>query len=163
MSVTDGNLTTDGAQQTVRIAGTVQTSSSGGSSTVTANQGTPAAVANAWPIKIVDAAGVNVANVAPSGGIKVFQDTGPTATLANVASSITNITLFASNGLARMRFIFNDSTANLFVKFGATASAASFTVKIAAGGQFAFPVPLYTGIVDGIWDAANGNARVTEY
>jgi hypothetical protein len=50
----------------------------------------------------------------------------------------------------------------LFLKFGTTASATSFTVKIPASGYYEFPQPLYTGAVDGIWDAANGNARLTE-
>jgi hypothetical protein len=59
--------------------------------------------------------------------------------------------------------VFNDSTAALFLKFGATASATSFTVKIAAGAYYEMPTrPTYTGIVDGIWAAANGNAYVTE-
>ena len=85
-----------------------------------------------------------------------------TATLTNVASSASSVTLLASNTAARVRTCFNDSTANLFLKFGATASTSSFTVKIAAGGYYEFPQPLYSGIVDGIWDAANGNARLTE-
>jgi len=85
MSVTDGNLTTDGAQQTVRIAGVVQTTSSGGSSTVTANQGTAAPSASAWPIKIVDGGGVNVAVVDGSGHILTI----PTqATAANLKALV---------------------------------------------------------------------------
>ncbi len=59
MSVTDGSLTTDGAQQTVRISGTVNTTSSGSGGTVT--QGTPAATAGAWPVKVTD--GTNSATV----------------------------------------------------------------------------------------------------
>lgn len=68
MSVTDGSLTTDGAQQTVRVIGTVTTSPGGTqavSGTVTANQGTQAAVANAWPIKVTD--GTSAANIALPG------------------------------------------------------------------------------------------------
>jgi hypothetical protein len=47
MSVTDGSLTTDGAQQSVRVVGSISTSPSGTqtvSGTVTANQGTAAVV-----------------------------------------------------------------------------------------------------------------------
>jgi hypothetical protein len=51
MSVTDGSLTTDGAQQTVRIAGTVATTGGGGG---TVTQGTPAASSSAWPVKVTD-------------------------------------------------------------------------------------------------------------
>lgn len=85
------------------------------------------------------------------------------ATLANVASSASNVTLQASNTARRVWKVFNDSTAVLYVKFGATASATSYTVQIAAGGFYEMEPPVYTGIIDGIWASANGNARVTEY
>lgn len=86
-----------------------------------------------------------------------------TATLANVASSATNVTLFAASSNALGRTIYNDSTAVLYVKFGVTASATSYTVQIAAGGYYEFPQPAYAGQVDGIWASANGNARVTSW
>lgn len=84
------------------------------------------------------------------------------ATLANVPGSVTSVTLRAANSARLGLMVFNDSTATLFIKFGATASATSFTVKVAPDGYYEFPQPIYVGIVDGIWDAANGNARVTE-
>jgi hypothetical protein len=84
------------------------------------------------------------------------------ATLANVASSATNVTLFASNAAAKGRMIHNDSTAVLYVKFGATATSSSYTVKMASDSYYEFPEPVYTGIVDGIWASANGSARCTE-
>lgn len=86
-----------------------------------------------------------------------------TATLANVASSATSVTLFAANAAARGRAVFNDSTAVLYLKFGATASSSSHTVQVAAGVYFEFPQPLYGGVVDGAWATANGNARTTEW
>jgi hypothetical protein len=87
-----------------------------------------------------------------------------TATEANVASSATNVVLFAqANGVTNARLIFNDSTAVLYVKFGATASTTSYTVQVPAGGYFEFPVPVYGGEVDGIWASANGSARVTSW
>lgn len=85
-----------------------------------------------------------------------------TATLANVASSATNVTLFAAAN-ANARTIYNDSTAVLYVKFGATASTTSYTVQIASQGYYEFPQPVYTGQVDGIWASANGNARLTSW
>lgn len=84
------------------------------------------------------------------------------ATLSNVASSASSVTLKAANAARRGLAIFNDSEAVLYVKFGATASASSFTVKIAADGFYEMPQPIYQGVVDGIWASANGNARVTE-
>lgn len=90
---------------------------------------------------------------------------GPqTATLANVASSATSVTLFgASAGYVNGRAVFNDSTAVLYLKFGAVASATSYTVQIAPNGYYEFPRPAYAGQVDGIWASANGNARTTAW
>lgn len=86
-----------------------------------------------------------------------------TPTTANVASSASNVTLFSSASDANGRCVYNDSTAVLYVKFGATASTTSYTVQIAAGGFYEFPQPVYAGQVDGIWASANGAARVTSW
>lgn len=87
-----------------------------------------------------------------------------TGTLANVASSATSVTIFAANAAARGRAVYNDSTAVLYLKFNSgAASTSSYTVQVAAGGYFEFPQPLYGGVVTGIWAAANGNARTTEW
>jgi hypothetical protein len=89
---------------------------------------------------------------------------GPqSATLANVASSGSNVTIFSATGLAKGRAVFNDSTQVLYLKFGATASATSYTVQLAASGYYEFPQPCYSGQVDGIWASANGNARTTAW
>lgn len=91
-----------------------------------------------------------------------IEATASSATLSNIASSATNVTLFAANANRRMAAIFNDSTAILYAKFGATATASSYTIKMAAGAYYEFPFPMYVGIVDGIWASANGAARCTE-
>ncbi|WP_430378414.1 hypothetical protein [Streptomyces sp. B1-3] len=89
---------------------------------------------------------------------------GPTvANLVPVPSSASNVTLFPSAAEGNARVIWNDSTATLYVKFGATASTTSFTVKLAPGAYYEFPQPLYVGQVDGIWDSANGFARLTSW
>jgi hypothetical protein len=86
-----------------------------------------------------------------------------TATLSNVASSATNVTLLASNSARKGAAIYNDSTQNLYLKLGATASTSSFTVLLVAGAYYELPTTsVYTGIIDGIWASANGSARVTE-
>jgi hypothetical protein len=90
--------------------------------------------------------------------------TFPFAVVSSVASSATVVTLFNGNGGVKVRTIFNESSAKLYVKFGVTASLTDYTVQVAAGGYYEFPQPaLYNGLVTGIWDAANGNARLTEY
>ncbi len=97
------------------------------------------------------------------GDTQLVKQTGAaTATLANVSSSATNVTLQASNSSRRGLSIFNDSSDILYVKFGATASSTSFTVKMLPGSYYEMPTPVYTGIVDGIWSVATGSARMTE-
>ena len=84
------------------------------------------------------------------------------ATLSNVASSATNVTVLAANANRKGAIIVNDSTAYLYLKFGATATTSSYTVKLYPDDYYEVPEPVYVGIIDGIWSAANGSARVTE-
>lgn len=81
MSVTDGTITvTDEAEQTVRITGTVTSTPSGTQTvagTVTANQGTPAVTANAWPVEFSDGVStVNIALPGPNLGAGMVATTG---------------------------------------------------------------------------------------
>ena len=85
-----------------------------------------------------------------------------TANKTNVAASITSVTLLAANTNRLGASIYNDSPAELLVSMGATASAASFSVDMLPGAYFEVPAN-YTGVISGIWAAATGNARVTEY
>jgi len=85
-----------------------------------------------------------------------------TATLTNVAASATSVSLLASNTSRKGVILFNDSGAILYLKFGATASATSFTYRIDPGATWEMAQPFYTGAIDGIWATATGTARVTE-
>lgn len=91
------------------------------------------------------------------------------ATVSSVNSSATNVTLLAANPDRQGAVIFNNSTAILYVKCGATATTTDFTVALSAGATTVsnsayFPVPYgYTGKIDGIWASANGAALVTEF
>ncbi len=96
------------------------------------------------------------------GAVTVIPSKPATATLANVASSGTSVTLQAANSGRMGWSVYNDSTSVLYLKYGTTASATSYTVLIPAGGYFEIAAPVYTGRIDGIWASANGNARVTE-
>lgn len=108
--------------------------------------------------------GIETLLTAMDGRLAALEDTltADAATLANVASSATNVTVAASNANRRGLMIHNDSTAILYIKFGATASTSSYSVKIPADTYWEMSMPIYQGIVDGIWASANGNARVTE-
>jgi hypothetical protein len=90
------------------------------------------------------------------------QGTAGTAAVTSPASSATNATLVAANVNRIGMIVYNDSTAILYLKYGATASATSFTVPMGPGAYWEMAPPIYTGQVDGIWSAANGNARITE-
>jgi hypothetical protein len=83
--------------------------------------------------------------------------------LSNVSGAVTSGTLLAANANRKGAVFMNDSTANLFLGLtSAAVSQTSYTVKILAGGYFELPWPVYTGQVNGIWDAATGAVRITE-
>jgi hypothetical protein len=89
-----------------------------------------------------------------------------TATLANVASSITVVTLIAAGTGRNGRIIYNDSTAILYVAFGSGASTSNYTVQVPSQGTYDLGnngAGMYGGLVTGIWASANGNARVTTW
>lgn len=114
-------------------------------------------------VEIKNATTDDRATVDTAGNVSVKQARAATATLANVSDSATSVTLQAANANRLGWSCFNDSTEALFVKFGATASATSFTVKVGAGAFYEMPVPIFTGLIDGIWNAdSTGAARLTE-
>jgi len=84
-----------------------------------------------------------------------------TGTVTSTAGSASNATLLAANIHRVGATVYNDSTAALYVKLGATASTSSFTIKLNQGDYYEVPFS-YQGIIDGIWASATGNARVTE-
>jgi hypothetical protein len=80
----------------------------------------------------------------------------------SVAASITSVTLLAANSVRKGAAIWNNSTANLYLEFGAAAATNAFTVRLSAGGYYEIPFT-YTGQISGIWDSANGVALVREF
>lgn len=96
-----------------------------------------------------------------NGALFVRERPSLTPTVSRVTSVATTTTLLAANAARRLATIFNESTSVLFVKFGATASATSYTVQVSAGGYYEVP-GFYSGAIDGIWSAANGAAQITE-
>lgn len=85
-----------------------------------------------------------------------------TGTTTSVSDTASNVTLLASNASRLGATVYNDSTVNLFVKLGATASLTSFTVRLTPNAYYEVPYN-YTGIIDGIWASdASGSARITE-
>ncbi len=102
----------------------------------------------------------------PAGSVQTTQlPNVATATTTSVASSATSVTIVAANAARQALSITNDDANALLIKYGATASATSYKVKIPGGGGY-WERPdgdRYTGIIDGIWEAdGSGSARVTE-
>jgi len=85
-----------------------------------------------------------------------------TATLTNVTGVDSSTTLLSANSSRQKAYIWNNSTAILYVKLGGgTASATSCTYKMIADAQLELPA-WFTWDVTGIWAAVNGAARITE-
>ena len=84
------------------------------------------------------------------------------ATVTQVASSATNVTLASESKGRQGVVIFNASSQVLYVKFGTTATTTSYTVQVAAGGYYEVPPWYINGRIDGLWASANGYAYVTE-
>ncbi len=86
-----------------------------------------------------------------------------TASISRVATSTTTAELRAASAGGKGCVIHNDSAGVLFVKFGATASATSFTYRLASQTSLELPQPVYGGVIHGILDTGTGNAQVTTY
>ncbi|MEH2261037.1 hypothetical protein [Nostoc sp.] len=91
----------------------------------------------------------------------LVESTSGTSTPTTVASSTTSGIILAANSNRKGATIWNDSTATLYLEFGATATTSAFTAKLSPSGYFEVPFH-YTGVISGIWSAANGNALVRE-
>ena len=100
----------------------------------------------------------NTANTTPW---LVKQSRSSTPTQTSVAASASNVSLLASNGSRLGATIYNDSSAVLYRRLGASASTTNYTVAMAANSYYEAPFN-YTGAIDGIWASATGNARITE-
>ena len=105
--------------------------------------------------------GLDVDVTRVGGTVTTKETRAATSSVTSVAASASSGTVLASNANRLAATVFNDSTALLYLKLGATASSTSHTVQIQPNGYYEVP-GLYTGIIDGIWASATGNARVTE-
>ena len=113
-----------------------------------------------------DVVPVTLTSTTVTGTVTTKETRSTTNTTATVAGSATVVTLIASNANRLGGTVYNDSSAILYVKLGATASTTDFTVTLSPltssiGGYFEVPFA-YTGIITGVWASATGNARVGE-
>lgn len=116
---------------------------------------------SALPISSATTA-VGVAIVDGSGNqISSFSnEKASTSTIARVATSTTSATVLASNSARKKAVVVNDAAANLYVKYGVTASSSSFSYLLQPGDTLEENV--YTGRIDAILASGTGNAEVNE-
>lgn len=125
--------------------------------------GTNTAAVKAASTAAVAADPALVVAISPNNVVNTAETTSATSSVTSVASSASTVSLLASNASRKNAVFYNESTAILYLKLGATASLTSYTVQIPSQGYFEMPVgKMYTGAIDGIWSAANGSARITE-
>lgn len=144
------------------------------SGTVTANQGTPAIVANAWPILVTD--GINTAVVtttAPAanaaglvvriaGSVAVSFTQPGTGTVTSVTVGTTVVTALAANTNRLGASFWNNGGQSVYLRLSAGATTALFTVRISNKGFYELQFPAYTGIVSAIVAAGTATLLVTE-
>ena len=89
--------------------------------------------------------------------------TSSTATATFVGASGSNVQLLAANASRKQATFFNAGSTDSFLRLGSTASLVFFTVKIAVGGYYELPQPVYTGQIDAIWSGSpTGSMKITE-
>jgi hypothetical protein len=76
-----------------------------------------------------------------------------TGVVSATNASVTNFTMFSANPNRRGLTLFKEGSNTAYVKFGATASATSFTVKLTNNSYFEVP-DNYTGRIDVIFSTA---------
>lgn len=101
--------------------------------------------------------------VNPSGALTVENTpvSSNTGSVSTASVTNTNTTVLAANNSRLGAAIYNEGSVACFVKLGATASATSYTIKIAVDGYYELPI-VYTGIITGITASGTATLRVTE-
>lgn len=89
-----------------------------------------------------------------------------TAAVTGVDDSATSVTLIAASTAREGLSVHNNSTSDMYIKYGGAASIASggYTVKIPGDGYWEMPSDsMYTGVLHAIWSAnTSGYANVTQ-
>ena len=87
------------------------------------------------------------------------------AAISRVSQNASSVTLLSAQTTRAGFTIHNDSTAIVYIKLGATASATDYSYKLRPEETLDLQVHHhYTGIIDAIWaSAGSGAAQITEY
>jgi hypothetical protein len=98
------------------------------------------------------------------GNLRVVIDADGTAAITRVNQSATSVMGVSSNANRGYCIVHNDSDANLYIKFGTTASLTSYTYKIRPQETWEMNADFHVeSQLDFIWDAAGaGAAQITD-
>lgn len=96
------------------------------------------------------------------GRILTARVSSSSATVTSVAAAVVSTPLVLANTSRQGLIVYNDSVERLYVKCGVVASLTSFSALIRPGDYWELPFG-YLGVIEGIWTAASGFARVTEF
>jgi hypothetical protein len=100
--------------------------------------------------------------VTSTGSLPTYERRSSTATTGSINASNSTSQILLNSNLNRLQgLVFNDSTGQLYLSLGPTASTSAFTVRIDSRGYYEIPF-FYTGVVSGIWSNNNGAAKTTE-
>ena len=114
-------------------------------------------------IKIVHGPDGAATDTSAAAGLPVTEVGTDVAALTSVASSATSVVLLAANPDQVGALIHNDSAETLRIAYAATASDTLFTVPINPGYTWVMTGDAkWRGVISGIWEAADGAARITE-
>jgi hypothetical protein len=106
-----------------------------------------------------------VADLLEDIGIEVLEPPkSTTSTVTSVGDSASTVTLLSALSGRLGASFYNTSSADLYLKLGASASTSDFTVKMVEGAFYELPSSaVYTGVITGVWASdADGACLVTE-
>lgn len=90
-----------------------------------------------------------------------IDESSTAATITTIAAEIASSVLLAANPDRKGAIVHNKSTSKLHLALSATATVTAYTAPLDPDDYWEMPFN-YTGVISGIWTAANGNAIVTE-
>ncbi len=105
---------------------------------------------------------VNPLSCDTGGALLTASALSTTSTLSNVSASTSTVTILAANTARRDAYIFNDSTATMYLAFASTASTTAYTLQLQSYQGYEFNNAVYTGALSAVWSSATGTARVTQ-
>ena len=90
----------------------------------------------------------------------LFEKQASTATTTIVSGINKSIEIVGSNPTRKGLYFYNDSGYTAFIKLGREASNTSFTIIIEHKGYYELTRPVYTGVIEGMWEG--GSILITE-